>query len=289
MNKNNDAKVKKIKKKMKVTDWIRLILLSIVAVAVLAPIFLVLMNSFKGKLYVSADPFALPNAETFVGLDNYTHGVHSIDFFQAFGVSLWITVASVVVIVLCTSMCAWFIVRIKAWYTSALYLLCAFSMIVPFQMVMFPMSKIADTLDLGNMFGIVILYLGFGAGLSVFMFTGFLKSVPLAIEESAMIDGCGPIRTFFLVVLPILKPTAITVAILNAMWIWNDYLLPSLVLPSEQRTLPVAIQYLRGGYGSIDMAQMMAMLVMAIIPIVVFYLFSQKYIIKGVVAGSVKG
>ena len=282
-------KQNKIKKKMSTSDIIRIIILSIVTVIVLSPIFLVLMNSFKGKLYVSNNPFSIPNKETFVGFDNYTQGIEKINFFDAFGHSLWVTVASVFVIVLCTSMCAWFIVRIKAWYTSALYLLCAFSMIVPFQMVMFPMSKMADMLDLGNMFGIILLYLGFGAGLSVFMFTGFLKSVPIAVEESAMIDGCGPIRTFFLIVFPILKPTAITVAILNAMWIWNDYLLPSLVLPSDQTTLPVAVQYLRGGYGSIDMAQMMAMLVLAIIPIVTFYLFAQKYIIKGVVSGSVKG
>lgn len=186
-------------------------------------------------------------------------------------------------------MCAWFIVRIKAWYTKVLYLLCAFSMIVPFQMVMYPMSQVANMLGIDNMFGIVILYLGFGAGLSVFMFTGFIKSVPLEIEEAAMIDGCGSMRTFFLIVFPILRPTAITVAILNAMWIWNDYLLPTLVLPKEQQTIPMAIQFLRGGYGAIDMAAMMAMLVLAIIPIIVFYLACQKYIIKGVVAGAVKG
>lgn len=279
----------KIKAKMRGRDWLKFAILVIVVIAVLAPIFLVVMNSFKGKLYLSAEPFAFPNAESFVGLDNYINGVEKIGFFQAFGVSLFITICSVAVIILCTSMCAWFIVRIKAWYTKVLYLLCAFSMIVPFQMVMYPMSQVANRLGIDNMFGIVILYLGFGAGLSVFMFTGFIKSVPLEIEEAAMIDGCGSMRTFFLIVFPILRPTAITVAILNAMWIWNDYLLPTLVLPKEQQTIPMAIQFLRGGYGAIDMAAMMAMLVLAIIPIIVFYLACQKYIIKGVVAGAVKG
>ncbi|MGN0551352.1 MAG: carbohydrate ABC transporter permease [Acutalibacteraceae bacterium] len=288
-NTGKDGKNKKIKKKMSAGERIIFAVLCVVLVAWLTPIFLVVINSFKGTLYVSDNPFALPNAETFVGLKNYINGIEKINFFQAFGVSLWVTVASVLIIVLCTSMCAWFIVRVKAWYTSLLYLLCAFSMIVPFQMVMFPMSKIANMLGLGNMFGIVILYLGFGAGLSVFLFTGFIKSVPLEIEEAAMIDGCGPMRTFFMVVFPILKPTAITVAILNAMWIWNDYLLPKLILPDSQRTIPVAVQYLRGGYGAVDMAVMMAMLVLAIIPIIIFYLFCQKYIIKGVVAGAVKG
>lgn len=279
----------KIKAKMRGRDWLKFAILVIVVIAVLAPIFLVVMNSFKGKLYLSAEPFAFPNAESFVGLDNYINGVEKIGFFQAFGVSLFITICSVAVIILCTSMCAWFIVRIKAWYTKVLYLLCAFSMIVPFQMVMYPMSQVANRLGIDNMFGIVILYLGFGAGLSVFMFTGFIKSVPLEIEEAAMIDGCGSMRTFFFIVFPILRPTAITVAILNAMWIWNDYLLPTLVLPKEQQTIPMAIQFLRGGYGAIDMAAMMAMLVLAIIPIIVFYLACQKYIIKGVVAGAVKG
>ncbi len=279
----------KIKAKMRGRDWLKFAILVVVVIAVLAPIFLVVMNSFKGKLYLSAEPFAFPNAESFVGLDNYINGVEKIGFFQAFGVSLFITICSVAVIILCTSMCAWFIVRIKAWYTKVLYLLCAFSMIVPFQMVMYPMSQVANRLGIDNMFGIVILYLGFGAGLSVFMFTGFIKSVPLEIEEAAMIDGCGSMRTFFLIVFPILRPTAITVAILNAMWIWNDYLLPTLVLPKEQQTIPMAIQFLRGGYGAIDMAAMMAMLVLAIIPIIVFYLVCQKYIIKGVVAGAVKG
>ena len=284
-------KNQKIKTRMRGRDWVKFVILIVVAIAVLAPIFLVFMNSFKGKAFISTEPFAWPSADSFAGLDNYLGGIEKINFFTAFGVSLFITVFSVAFIVLCTSMCAWFIVRVKAWYTSLLYLLCAFSMIVPFQMVMYPMTQVANMLFLDNMFGIIFIYLGFGAGLSVFMFTGFCKSIPLEIEEAAMIDGCGTLRTYFMIVFPILKPTAITVAILNTMWIWNDYLLPTLILGSDPniRTLPMAIQYLRGGYGAIDMGAMMAMIVLAIIPVVIFYLTCQKYIIKGVVAGAVKG
>ena len=264
-------------------------LLIVFAAVFLAPIFIVLMNSFKDRLYITSEPFALPNAETFAGAANYTSGLDKTGFFSAFAYSLFITVGSVLVIVLFSSMTAWYITRVKSKLTSAMYYAFVFSMIVPFQMVMFAMSKIANALSLDNPLGIIIIYLGFGAGLSVFMFCGFIKSIPLEIEEAEMIDGCGSIRTFFLVVFPILKPTAITVAILNAMWIWNDYLLPYLVIGSDYKTIPIAIQYLRGGYGSVDMGAMMAMLVLAIIPIVVFYLSSQKYIIKGVVAGAVKG
>lgn len=264
-------------------------LLIVFAAVFLAPIFIVLMNSFKDRLYITSEPFALPDAETFAGAANYTSGLDKTGFFSAFAYSLFITVGSVLVIVLFSSMTAWYITRVKSKLTSAMYYAFVFSMIVPFQMVMFAMSKIANALSLDNPLGIIIIYLGFGAGLSVFMFCGFIKSIPLEIEEAAMIDGCGSIRTFFLVVFPILKPTAITVAILNAMWIWNDYLLPYLVIGSDYKTIPIAIQYLRGGYGSVDMGAMMAMLVLAIIPIVVFYLSSQKYIIKGVVAGAVKG
>lgn len=286
------TKIKEKKEKLRAPmtgkDWVKFIILMIISIVFIAPILLVVMNSFKGKLYVSNEPFAFPNAESFVGLKNYINGIEKIDFFSAFFVSLFITVCSVILIVLATAMCAWFITRVKTWYTKLLYLLFAFSMIVPFQMVMYPMSQVANMLHLDNMFGIVIIYLGFGAGLSVFMFAGFVKSVPLEIEEAAMIDGCGPLKTFFLIDFPILRPSAITVAILNAMWIWNDYLLPTLIL-SEVKTLPMAIQYLRGGYGSIDMAAMMAMLVLAIIPIIIFYFACQKYIIKGVMAGAVKG
>ncbi len=278
----------KLRAPMTVKDWVKFIILMIISIVFIAPNLLVLMNSFKGKLFVSNEPFAFPNAESFVGLKNYTNGIEKIDFFSAFFVSLFITVCSVILIVLATAMCAWFITRVKTWYTKLIYILFAFSMIVPFQMVMYPMSQVANTLHLDNMFGIVIIYLGFGAGLSVFMFAGFVKSVPLEIEEAAMIDGCGPMKTFFLIDFPILRPSAITVAILQAMWIWNDYLLPTLIL-SDVKTLPMAIQYLRGGYGSIDMAAMMAMLVLAIIPIIIFYFACQKYIIKGVMAGAVKG
>ena len=278
----------KLRAPMTVKDWVKFIILMIISIVFIAPILLVLMNSFKGKLFVSNEPFAFPNAESFVGLKNYTNGIEKIDFFSAFFVSLFITVCSVILIVLATAMCAWFITRVKTWYTKLIYILFAFSMIVPFQMVMYPMSQVANTLHLDNMFGIVIIYLGFGAGLSVFMFAGFVKSVPLEIEEAAMIDGCGPMKTFFLIDFPILRPSAITVAILQAMWIWNDYLLPTLIL-SDVKTLPMAIQYLRGGYGSIDMTAMMAMLVLAIIPIIIFYFACQKYIIKGVMAGAVKG
>ncbi len=265
------------------------LILILVAAAFLFPIFIVLMNSFKNKLYISSEPFTFPDSESFAGLENYTSGLEKTNFFSAFGWSVFITLGSVLVIILFSAMTAWYITRVKSKITSLMYYAFVFSMIVPFQMVMFSMSKLANTLRLDNPFGIIIIYLGFGAGLSVFMFCGFIKSIPLEIEEAAMIDGCGSIRTFFLVVLPILKPTAVTVAILNTMWIWNDYLLPYLVIGSDYKTIPIAIQYLKGGYGSVDMGAMMAMLVLAIIPIVVFYLTSQKYIIKGVVAGAVKG
>lgn len=265
------------------------ILLTAAALIFVAPIAIVLMNSFKSKFYISGEPFKLPDGETFEGILNYTEGVAKTGFFKAFGWSIFITVLSVAAIVLFTSMTAWYITRQKSKFTSALYYAFVFSMIVPFQMVMFTLTKTANTLHLDNPVGIVFIYLGFGAGLSVFMFSGFVKSIPLEIEEAAMIDGCGPLQTYFRVVFPILKPTAITVAILNAMWVWNDYLLPYLVIGSEYKTVPIAIQYLKGGYGSVDMGAMMAMLVLAIVPIVIFYLFSQKYIIKGVVAGAVKG
>ena len=266
--------------------FISMIILSVVF---LAPIFIVLMNSFKGQFFISDAPFVIPTAQTYVGGKNYVNGIEKTGFISAFGYSLFITVFSVMAITLCTSMTAWFIVRVKNRLTSGLYYLFTFSMIVPFQMVMFTMSKTANALGLDNPVGIIIIYLGFGAGLSVFMFSGFVKSIPIEIEEAAMIDGCNPIQTFFLIVFPILKPTAITVSILNTMWIWNDYLLPYLVIGNKYRTIPIAVQYLQGGYGSKDMGALMAMLVLAIIPIVVFYLSAQKYIIKGVVSGAVKG
>lgn len=272
-----------------VLNVISYILLTAAALIFVAPIAIVLMNSFKSKFYINGEPFDLPNSETFAGIYNYTEGVAKTGFFKAFGWSVFITVFSVAAIVLFTSMTAWYVTRQKSKFTSALYYAFVFSMIVPFQMVMFTLTKTANALHLDNPVGIVFIYLGFGSGLSVFMFSGFIKSIPLEIEEAAMIDGCGPLQTYFKVVFPILKPTAVTVAVLNAMWVWNDYLLPYLVIGSEYKTVPIAIQYLKGGYGSVDMGAMMAMLVLAIVPIVIFYLFSQKYIIKGVVAGAVKG
>ncbi|MBQ1388739.1 MAG: carbohydrate ABC transporter permease [Clostridia bacterium] len=266
------------------------VLLSLLSVIYVIPILLVVINSFKRKAYISRNPFNLPTGNMFVNLDNYKNGIEKIGFFQAFGNSLLITIGSVIVIILCCSMAGWYITRVKSVFTTVFYYLCVFSMIVPFQMVMYTLSKTADTLKLGTPWGIIIVYLGFGAGLAVFMFCGFAKSIPLEIEEAAMIDGCNPVQTYFKVVMPILKPTAISVSILEAMWIWNDYLLPSLVLDkTKYKTVPIAIQYLKGGYGSVDMGAMMAMLVLAIIPIIVFYVFSQKYIIEGVVAGAVKG
>lgn len=265
------------------------VFLVVLAIFFLAPIFLVLMNSFKGQFYISDAPFALPDSETFVGLRNYWNGIEKVGFFSAFGYSAFITVFSVAAIVLFTAMTAWYLVRIKTRTANALYYLFVFSMIVPFQMVMFTMSKMANLLRLDNPLGIILLYLGFGSGLSVFLYSGFIKSIPLDVEEAAMIDGCRPLQTFFFVVFPILKPTAITVAILNTMWIWNDYLLPYLVIGSRYRTIPIAVQYLQGGYGSRDMGALMATLILAIIPIVIFYLACQKYIIRGVMAGAVKG
>ena len=263
---------------------------SIISVVYMFPILLVLMNSFKKKAYISRKPFAIPSGKMYVGLDNYFRGVKQANFFEGAKWSLVITVGSVFLILLCTSMCAWYIVRVKSIVTSAIYYLCLFAMIVPFQMEMFTLSKLANTLKLNAPWGLWIIYLGFGAGLAVFMFTGFVKSIPLEIEEAAMIDGCNPLQTFFGVVLPIMKPTCVTVAILQTMWIWNDYLLPYLVLDLKKyTTIPIAVQYLKGGYGSVDMGAMMGVLVLAIIPIIVFYLFCQKYIIEGVVAGAVKG
>ena len=263
---------------------------TLISLVYVFPIVLVVINSFKKKAYISRKPFAIPTDKMYVGLENYVNGIKKTGFVDAFWTSLFITVLSVAIIILCTSMCAWYISRVKNKFTTGLDFLCLFSMIVPFQMVMFTLSKLADMLHLGNPLGIVVVYLGFGAGLSVFMFCGFVKSIPLEIEEAAMIDGCTPIQTFFRIVMPILKPTCITVAILQAMWIWNDYLLPYLVLDmTKYKTIPIAVQYLRGGYGSIDMGAMMGVLVLAIIPIIIFYLVCQKYIIEGVVAGAVKG
>lgn len=274
----------------KYTKWILFAILIVVAAFIIFPILIVLMNSFKGNLFISsAGAFKFPNEQSFVGISNYTNGIDKINFFTAFGYSLWITIASVVCILLLTSMLAWYITRVKGKVTTIIYYLLVFSMIVPFQMVMYTMSKFANMIHIDNPVGIIVLYVGFGCGMSTFMFSGFIKSIPLALEEAAMIDGASPVRTFFSVVLPMLKSTAITIAILETMWVWNDYLMPYLVIGTEYRTIPVAIQYLRGGYGSVDMGAMMAMLVLAMIPVIVFFLTCQKYIIKGVLAGAVKG
>ena len=265
------------------------VLFTLISLLWIFPIIEVVLNSFKRKAYISREPFGLPTGKMFEGLKNYVNGIEKTDFFRAFGLSLLVTVLSVAVLLLCTSMCAWYIVRVKSVISSVMFYGFVFSMIVPFQMVMFTLSKIANMLRLTTPLGLVLVYLGFGAGLCVFMFTGFVQSIPLEIEESAMIDGCNPIQAYFRIVLPIMKPTCITVAILEAMWIWNDYLLPLLVLDSDYQTIPIAIQYLKGGHGSVDMGAMMATLVLSIIPIVIFYMLCQKYIIEGVVAGAVKG
>lgn len=278
-----------IVKKHRTMDIVLFIILILLAAIFLAPLLIVLMNSFKSKFFISSQPFKFPTAETFTGRENYIEGARKIKFLNAFGYSLFITVFSVIGISLATSMLAWYLTRVKSVFTTVVYYLLVFSMIVPFQMVMFTMSKTANMLHLDNPIGILVLYVGFGAGLGTFMFSGFIKTIPLSLEEAAMIDGATAPQTFFLVVYPMLKSTAITVAILNAMWVWNDYLLPYLTIGIEYKTIPVAIQYLRGGYGAVDMGAMMAMLVLAMIPIIIFYLVMQKHIIRGVIAGAVKG
>lgn len=257
----------------------------------LFPIGFILINSFKGKFFISDSPFSLPTGESFAGLENYISGLARTGFFQAAGWSFFITIVSVAVVVLFSAMTAYYLTRVKNKFTKIIYYLFVFSMIVPFQMVMFPTIKVADMLHLNNPIGMVVLYLGFGSGLSVFMFSGFIKSIPIEIEEASMIDGCSPIKHFFYIILPILKPTAITVAILNTMWIWNDYLLPYLVIgvSTPYKTIPVVIQMLVGSNGNKDLGAMMAMLVLSMLPVIVFYLTMQKHIVKGVAAGAIKG
>lgn len=267
------------------------IFLTALAAVFIFPLIIVVLNSFKSKFDILGSPFTIPNSETFVGFENYINSINSSGIIWAFFNSLFITVGSVALIIIACSMTSWFIVRVKSKLTKILYYAFVFSMIVPFQMVMYTMTYTVNMINFNNPVGIIFVYLGFGAGLAVFMFTGFIKSVPLEIEESATIDGCGPLQTFFYIVFPILKPTAITIAILNAMWIWNDYLLPYLILGTTRfKTLPVAIQItMTGAYGAVDWGGFMAMLVLAVVPIIVFYLICQKYIIEGVVAGAVKG
>lgn len=268
------------------------VIFSILSIIYALPVFVVLINSFKANQYVNSETFALPNSQTFVGLANYVKGLTfgNYPFLKSVLYSLMITVLSVGLILLFCSMAAWFIVRVNNTLCKAVYYLFVFSMVVPFQMVMFTLAKTADTWRLNAPWSIPIIYLGFGAGLAVFMFSGFVKSIPIEIEEAAMIDGCGPFKSYFMVVFPMLKPTLISVGVLETMWVWNDYLLPYLVLDRTRfMTIPIHIQYLKGSYGSVDMGATMALIMLSIIPIIIFYISCQKYIIKGVAAGAVKG
>ena len=267
------------------------VLFAVIAILYVMPIVIVLINSFKSNTGINTQTFALPNAETFMGFDNYIKGVTfgNYNFWKCVEYSFTITILSTALIILCTSMAAWYISRVNSRFCKLMYYVCVFSMVVPFQMVMFTLAKTADTLKLNTPWTIPVIYLGFGAGLAVFMFVGFVKSMPIEIEEAAAIDGCGPLRTFFLVVFPMLKPTMISVGVLETMWVWNDYLLPYLVRSKDYRTIPIHIQYLKGSYGSVDMGATMALILLSILPIIIFYISCQKYIIKGVAAGAVKG
>ena len=278
-------------KKRKIADRIWTVVLTILALLYVYPIIMILFNSLKKETTITtAGAFTLPTADGFAGLENYVNAIASKGFLQSLGYSLLITLTSVVAILICCSMCAWYITRVKGVISQGLYFLFVFSMVVPFQMVMFTLSQTADRLKLNTPWNIWVIYLGFGAGLAVFMFAGFMKSIPLEIEEAAMIDGCNPIQTFFLIVLPILKPTMVSVGILEAMWVWNDYLLPTLVLDIKSyKTIPMLIQYFRGSYGKVELGPMMASIMLTVIPIVIVYLVGQKHIIKGVAAGAVKG
>ena len=276
----------------KIKAWAITILMTLVSLAWAMPIVIVAFNSFKDKASIATETFRLPNAETFVGFMNFTNGITSgnYNFWMCVLYSVVITVLSVSLILICTSMAAWYITRVNSGFAKLVYALCTFSMIVPFQMVQYSLSNTANMLHLDTPWTIPVVYLGFGAGMAIFMFTGFIKQIPLEIEEAAVVDGCSPLVTFFKVVLPILSPSMISVGILEAMWVWNDYLLPSLVLDiTKYRTIPIHIQYLRGSYGAVDMGASMALIIMALLPVIIIYLFCQKYIIKGVAAGAVKG
>ena len=274
------------------TKTILSVVLGVICVIYVLPVVAVIINSFKLNTFVKTDTFALPTGEMWAGFDNFVKGMTfgNYPFWNSVKYSVIITVLSTILILICTSMAAWYIARVDSLFCKILYFLCVFSMVVPFQMVMFTLSYTADQLKLNTPYTIPIVYLGFGAGLAIFMFVGFVKSIPLEIEEAAAIDGCGPLRTFFLVVVPMLKPTMISVGILEIMWVWNDYLLPSLVLDLEKyRTIPIHIQYLKGSYGTVDLGATMALILLSIIPVIIFYLTCQKHIIKGVAAGAVKG
>ena len=279
-------------KKRDVGGIILTVLFAIVCLIYIIPIIEVFINSFKTNSSINQQTFALPNGETFVGTDNYVKGVTfgNYPIYKSMLYSLLITVVSVALILVCTSMTAWYISRVGSKFTKVFYFACVFSMIVPFQMVMFPLVTVSTDLKLNTPWTIPIIYLGFGAGLAIFMFSGFVKSLPLEIEEAAAIDGCGPLRTFFSVVLPMLRPTLISVGILETMWVWNDYLLPYLVLDiNKYKTIPIHVQYLQGSYGTVDLGATMAVIMLSILPIIIVYLLCQKYIIKGVAAGAVKG
>lgn len=280
-----------MKKKKSIANTIWIVILTIAALAWIYPIIMILMNSLKKESAISTGTaFKLPTADAFTGIANYVDAVASKGFLSSLGYSTFITITSVVAILVCCSMCAWYITRVNSPISKILYYLFVFSMVVPFQMVMFTLSQTADTLHLNMPWNIWVIYLGFGAGLAVFMFCGFVKSIPVEIEEAAMIDGCNPLQTFFLIDIHILKPTMISVGILEAMWVWNDYLLPTLVLDIKKyKTIPMLIQYFRGSYGRVEMGPMMASIMLTVIPIIIVYLAGQKYIIKGVAAGAVKG
>ena len=273
-------------------EMVLTIIFTVICIAYIMPILIVLMNSFKSNAAVNTQTFAFPNANSFVGFQNYIKGMTfgNYPFLKAVGYSLFITLASTALILVCTSMAAWYVSRVGSFFSKIVYYLCVFSMVVPFQMVMFTLSRTANQLSLDTPWTIPVIYLGFGAGLAVFMFCGFVKSIPLEIEEAAAIDGCGPVRTFFQVVLPMMKPTMISVGVLEIMWVWNDFLLPYLVLDrTEYMTIPIVIQHLKGSYGQVDMGATMALILLSILPVIIFYLCCQKHIIKGVAAGAVKG
>ena len=283
----NTLKTREDRRKMVLT-----VVFAVICIIYVLPILIVLINSFKSNAAVNTETFALPNEDTFMGLQNYIKGMTfgSYPFIKAVFYSLFITIVSSALILLCTSMAAWYVARVGSLFSKIVYYLCVFSMVVPFQMVMFTLSRTANKLHLDTPWTIPVVYLGFGAGLAVFMFAGFVKSIPLEIEEAAAIDGCGPLRTFFLVVLPMMKPTFISVGVLEIMWVWNDFLLPFLVLDiNDYRTIPIVVQYLKGSYGQVDMGATMALILMSIIPVIIFYLCCQQHIIKGVAAGAVKG
>ena len=283
----NTLKTREDRRKMVLT-----VVFAVICIIYVLPILIVLINSFKSNAAVNTETFALPNEDTFMGLQNYIKGMTfgSYPFIKAVFYSLFITIVSSALILLCTSMAAWYVARVGSLFSKIVYYLCVFSMVVPFQMVMFTLSRTANKLHLDTPWTIPVVYLGFGAGLAVFMFAGFVKSIPLEIEEAAAIDGCGPLRTFFLVVLPMMKPTFISVGVLEIMWVWNDFLLPFLVLDiNDYRTIPIVVQYLKGSYGQVDMGATRALILMSIIPVIIFYMCCQKHIIKGVAAGAVKG